>query len=115
MPADLVVESVGHLTAVNIGYASAHDESGIQSLTNNAPSKFTLGTSTIIWTAIDGSGNLAVAPQQITVQDTTPPLITPISNVTLLAVHPTLNLVALDVPTTYDALLHYCFWYIQYR
>ena len=104
VPADLVVEAVGHLTAVNIGYASAHDESGIQSLTNNAPSKFTLGTSTIIWTAIDGSGNLAVAPQQITVQDTTPPLITPMSNVTLLAVHPTLNLVTLDMPTTYDAL-----------
>ena len=90
MPADLVVESVGHLTAVNIGYASAHDESGIQSLTNNAPSKFTLGTSTIIWTAIDGSGNLAVAPQQITVQVTLQhqPLITSSCQlVTLLYLH----------------------------
>ena len=62
------MEAVGHLTAVNIGYASAHDESGIQSLTNNAPSKFTLGTSTIIWTAIDGSGNLALLLLVRTVQ-----------------------------------------------
>ena len=104
VPEDLVVEATGHLTSINIGHASAHDESGIQSLTNNAPSKFTLGTSTIIWTAIDGSGNLAVAPQQITVQDTMPPVITPISNITLLAVHPTMNLVALDEPTVNDAL-----------
>ncbi len=104
VPADLTVEVTGHLTAINIGHASAHDESGIQLLTNNAPSKFTLGTSTIIWTAIDGSGNLAVAPQQITVQDTMPPVITPMDNVTLLAVHPTLNLVLLNAPNVYDTL-----------
>ncbi|MDI1495225.1 MAG: NHL repeat-containing protein [Cenarchaeum symbiont of Oopsacas minuta] len=103
-PEDLIIEATGHLTTVIVGYATAYDESGIQSLTNNAPQKFTLGSSTIIWTAIDGSGNLAVASQQITVRDTTPPTIIPINNITMLASHPSLNILTLDEPDVVDAL-----------
>ena len=49
----------------------ATDESGIYSLTNNAPSSFPLGINTIIWTAVDGAGNMAITSQTVTIQDST--------------------------------------------
>jgi len=58
-PADLVIEATGSLTFVELGEAIAIDENGIQILVNNAPTLFPLGSSTIIWTAIDNSGNSA--------------------------------------------------------
>ena len=41
--------------------------------TNDAPEKFPLGNTTVIWTATDSSGNSASASQIITVKDTMPP------------------------------------------
>ena len=73
-----MIEASGLLTAVNIGNAMATDENGILSLSHNAPSSFPLGINTIIWTAIDGVGNMAIASQIVTIQDTTPPLISPL-------------------------------------
>jgi len=74
-PADLVIEATGSLTSVELGEAIAMDENGIQLLVNNAPTLFPLGPSTIIWTAIDNSGNSASAIQQISIVDTTSPII----------------------------------------
>ena len=48
------------MTSVDIGQATADDESGIRSLSNNAAEFFPLGITTVIWTAIDGSGNSPV-------------------------------------------------------
>ena len=62
-PDDVLIEASGPLTSVNIGDAMATDENGILSLSHNAPSSFPLGTNTIIWTAIDGAGNMAIASQ----------------------------------------------------
>jgi hypothetical protein len=42
---------------------------------NNAPALFPLGTTTVTWTATDGSGNGSSATQAVTVQDTTPPVL----------------------------------------
>ncbi|MBM3896588.1 MAG: HYR domain-containing protein, partial [Thaumarchaeota archaeon] len=74
-PNDMLVEAVGGLTPISIGKATATDESGIQSLISNAPSQFPLGTTTIIWTVIDGAGNVGIATQTITVVDTIPPVL----------------------------------------
>ena len=101
-PDDVLVEASGLLTSVNIGDAMATDENGILSLSNNAPSSFPLGTNTIIWTAIDGVGNMAIASQIVTIQDTTPPLISPLDNITLEARSDTENIVSLVVPETSD-------------
>ena len=84
-PKDLYVEATGGLTRVSIGQAIATDESGIQSLSNNAPEQFPLGITTVIWTAIDNSGNMGIATQTITVDDSTPPVISGLSDITIEA------------------------------
>ena len=104
VPDDVIIEASGGLTYVNIGEAVASDESGILSLSNNAPEVFPLGITTIIWTAIDGSGNMAIAPQTIFVQDTLLPEIEQLSDITLEARSETQNLVKLNTPDVFDAV-----------
>ena len=62
-------------TPVPLGAASTSDVCWCSavSLTNNAPTVFQLGTTTVTWTAEDGSGNTTTKTQNVTVQDTTPP------------------------------------------
>ena len=102
VPEDVLVEATGPLTIVNIGEALATDESGIHSLSNNAPSSFPLGINTIIWTAVDGAGNMAIASQTVTIQDTIPPKISSLENITLEAKSSKLNLVTIDIPAITD-------------
>ena len=102
VPDDVLVEATGSLTTVNIGDAMATDENGILSLSHNAPSSFPLGINTIIWTAIDGVGNMAIASQTVTIQDTTPPLISSLDNISLEARSTTENIVSFDVPSITD-------------
>ncbi|MBM3904597.1 MAG: HYR domain-containing protein [Thaumarchaeota archaeon] len=84
-PKDLYVEAIGGLTRVSIGQAIATDESGIKSITSNAPEEFPLGITTVIWTAIDNAGNMGIATQTITVGDSTPPVISGLTDITLEA------------------------------
>jgi len=101
-PNDLQIEATGGLTPVSVGQAMATDESGIQSLASNAPTEFTIGITTVIWTAIDGAGNVAIATQIITVSDTTPPTISPLSDISVEADNPTQNTVELTSPIATD-------------
>ena len=103
-PNDLFIEATGGLTPVSVGQAMATDASGIQLLSSNAPAEFPLGTTTVIWTAIDGSGNMAIATQVITVVDTIPPTITALPEITLEAKTPGSNLVDLEAPSASDAV-----------
>jgi len=103
-PADLVIEATGSLTSVELGEALAMDENGIQLLVNNAPTLFPLGSSTIIWTAIDNSGNSASAIQQISIIDTTPPIIHSVPDITAEAVVPYDNIIELQEPSVDDLL-----------
>ena len=102
VPEDILVEATGPLTSINIGEAMATDESGIYSLTNNAPSSFPLGINTIIWTAVDGAGNMAIASQTVTIQDSTPPKISSIDDISLEAKSTSQNLVTLTIPEISD-------------
>ena len=102
VPEDVLVQATGPLTDVNIGEALATDESGISSLSNNAPSSFPLGINTIIWTAVDGAGNMAIASQTVTVQDTIPPKISPLEHITLEAKSSERNLVNIGIPEISD-------------
>ncbi|MEC9416886.1 MAG: 6-bladed beta-propeller, partial [Thermoproteota archaeon] len=102
VPEDILVEATGPLTSINIGEAMATDESGIYSLTNNAPSSFPLGINTIIWTAVDGAGNMAIASQTVTIQDSTPPKISSIDDISLEAKSTNQNLVTLTIPEISD-------------
>ena len=103
-PMDLVVEATGSLTSVDLGEAIAIDESGIQLIINNSPTLFPLGTSTIIWTAIDNNGNAAFATQQVDVVDTTSPTISSIPDIIVEAVVPFENIVELQQPMADDIL-----------
>jgi len=103
-PANLVIEATGGLTSVELGKAIAMDENGIQLLVNNAPTSFPLGSSTIIWTAIDNSGNSASAIQQISIVDTTSPIIHSVPDITAEAVVPYDNIIELQEPSADDLL-----------
>ena len=66
-----------HGTAVTLGNPTTTDAcDACPGVTNDAPALFPLGTTAVTWNAQDGSGNQAVAVQDVTIQDTTPPDLT---------------------------------------
>ena len=99
-----MIEATGSFTSVELGEAMAMDENGIQLVVNNAPALFTLGSSTIIWTAIDNSGNSASATQQVSIVDTTPPTIDSVPEIIAEAVVPYDNIIELQEPSADDLL-----------
>jgi len=77
-PVDLTVEATGALTFVlNPGVATVTDlvDAGLIA-THNAPTLFPLGTTIVTWSVADTAGNMATAIQNVTLADTTPPVIT---------------------------------------
>ena len=78
-PPDIMVEAntQGGATGVNIGIATASDICDPSlTITNDAPSVFPLGDTSVRWTATDTAGNSATATQLVTVVDNTPPDVT---------------------------------------
>ena len=74
-PEDLKVEATGPETLVKTGTATATDTVGVVSITSNSTGSFPLGTTVVIWTALDAAGNKATATQSVIVVDTTPPVL----------------------------------------
>lgn len=71
-----VTSDAGLCTAVvNIGNAVTGDNCGVQSVGNNAPSVFSVGTTAVIWTVTDIHGNVSTATQLVTVTDEEKPVI----------------------------------------
>ena len=70
-------------TGVALGTPTGIDNCGTPTFTNNAPATFPIGITTVIWTAADGSGNTATAPQTVTVTDNVIPTITAPTAVTV--------------------------------
>jgi len=72
-PPDLTAEATALLTPLDIGTATTNDDSPV---TSDAPiDGFPLGTTTVTWTAANDIGT-STATQQISVVDTTAPLLT---------------------------------------
>jgi hypothetical protein len=63
-------------TNVSLGTPVTADNCAVASVTNDAPTAFPAGTTTITWTVTDNSGNMATATQDVTVIDPIPPVIT---------------------------------------
>ena len=80
-PGNLTVEANAVSSTVAIGTATATDIFPV-TITSNAPATYPLGTTLVTWTATDDNGNISTATQSITVQDTTPPVLTPPGDVT---------------------------------
>ena len=67
-----------------IGIATATDNcTSLPVITNNAPVSFPIGTTTVIWTATDSSGNIDTCHQIVTVVDAELPVITCPANITM--------------------------------
>jgi gliding motility-associated-like protein len=83
-PADITVDNDPGLCGaqVNLAIATASDGCGSATVTNNitgtnnASGYYPVGTTTIIWTAIDECGNTSTDQTVVTVEDTEDPLIT---------------------------------------
>ncbi|MHB9026388.1 MAG: HYR domain-containing protein [Armatimonadota bacterium] len=103
-PADLTVEAVSPAgTPVELGAPIVSDNNDDNPVvTNDAPSLFSLGVTTVTWTVTDATGNTAAAVQQITIVDTTKPTLTPPPDLTVEAVSPAGTPVALGTPTVSD-------------
>ncbi|SFC95134.1 heparin lyase I family protein [Flavobacterium phragmitis] len=59
------------------------DNCAVATITNNAPELFPLGTTTVIWTAVDVNGNTATTSQTVTVIDSATPTLNAIASVSL--------------------------------
>lgn len=70
---------------VNLGSPVTADNCSVASVSNNVPSVFPLGTTTVIWTVTDAAGNISTANQVVTVIDVVNPVITAPSAITVSA------------------------------
>jgi hypothetical protein len=79
-PANVSVSTdagICNATNVSLGNATATDNcTGTIVITNDAPSAFLKGETTVTWTATDASGNTSTATQTVTVTDNEKPVIT---------------------------------------
>ncbi|WP_459479722.1 OmpL47-type beta-barrel domain-containing protein [Clostridium saccharoperbutylacetonicum] len=75
VPPDLTYTASGDSVYLNnIGEASATDElSGVRSITNNSSKIFSVGSTEVIWTAVDNNGNQSCGVEYVTIK--TPPII----------------------------------------
>ncbi|MBA3673669.1 MAG: family 10 glycosylhydrolase, partial [Chitinophagaceae bacterium] len=63
-------------TGVSLGTPTTSDNCSVASVTNDHPSTtYPLGTTTVIWTVTDGSGNTSTCKQTVTVTDNINPII----------------------------------------
>jgi mannose/fructose-specific phosphotransferase system component IIA len=74
-PGDVSVEANAVLSTVAIGTATATDLFAV-TITDNAPAIYGLGTTLVTYTATDVNGNVSTATQNVTVADTTAPVLT---------------------------------------
>ncbi|MEZ7507361.1 HYR domain-containing protein, partial [Flavobacterium sp. Arc2] len=78
---------------VNLGTPTSNDNCELKSVTNDAPSIFPIGNTTVTWTATDIAGNTATCKQVVTVIDNINPTITCAAPVNI-----TLNTQSISIP-----------------
>ncbi len=67
-PRSFEIDAYDLLTMISIGSATATDEDGISSITNNSTGVFSPGVTTIVWSAVDVNGYSSSAYQTVTVK-----------------------------------------------
>ena len=89
-------------TGVTLGNALAGDNCTGVVVSNNAPTTFAKGATTVTWTATDASGNTATAMQTVTVNDTEKPVLTTLANIVASAPASQCGAVVSFAPTATD-------------
>ncbi|MEI7595781.1 MAG: LamG-like jellyroll fold domain-containing protein [Bacteroidota bacterium] len=90
-------------TGIALGTPVSADNCSVASVTNNAPTAFPLGETTVVWTVTDGSGNTATANQIVTITDNVNPAITAPSAInTTVSSGCTATGIVLGTPVTTD-------------
>ncbi|MFZ5988766.1 MAG: HYR domain-containing protein [Bacillota bacterium] len=84
VPEDITVEATGIRTPVDIGQATATDIFEV-TIDNDAPADFPIGTTVVTWTATDANGNVTIDTQNVTIIDTTKPVLTVPKDITVEA------------------------------
>lgn len=73
-------------TGVSLGTPVTSDNcTGVISLSNNAPTEYPLGSTTVVWTATDASGNTATCAQTVIITDNQPPVVNCPANIEVKA------------------------------
>jgi len=62
-------------TTVDLGLPTSGDNCTVDTVTNDAPTSFPTGVTTVTWTVVDTAGNQTLSYQTVTVNDATPPVI----------------------------------------
>lgn len=70
-------------TSVSLGTPTVNDNCGIASISNNAPSSYPVGTTTVTWTVTDIHGNVNTCTQTVSVSDVELPEIVCPFNITV--------------------------------
>jgi hypothetical protein len=70
-------------TNVGLGAPTTNDNCGVQSTTNNAPTSYPVGNTTVVWTVTDIHGRIATCNQTVTVKDNQKPVIACPSSITV--------------------------------
>jgi len=104
IPDDVTIEaSSPDNNMVSLGDASADDNVGVTTITNDASAAFAVGKTMVTWTATDAAGNVANVLQTVTVVDTTKPSILSPEDISIEATDPLQNFVTLGNATVSDA------------
>lgn len=80
---DVQAEATDIETQLQLAEPDVTDASPV-TFTNDAPATFPLGTTMVTWTATDSSGNSATTTQNITIVDTTLPVVTAPDDITAI-------------------------------
>ncbi|HSB57380.1 MAG TPA: HYR domain-containing protein [Nitrosopumilaceae archaeon] len=96
LPKNIVAEATDPASnTVQLGDAEASDIIGVESITNDSPATFPIGLTTITWIANDTSGNTVNSTQTVTIKDTTNPILTVPSDITVEATSASENFVSI--------------------
>jgi 4-hydroxy-3-methylbut-2-enyl diphosphate reductase IspH len=103
VPEDIIVEATSFdKNDIYLGEAAVIDNGKIISITNDAPQFFSIGNTTVTWTAADSSGNVASGQQLVSVVDKTIPVISPPSDIIFEATSLNENVIDLVAPLVTD-------------
>jgi Ca2+-binding RTX toxin-like protein len=104
-PPDIISEATDPImNNIELGELVASDSVGIESITNDRPIIFPLGSTTVTWTVTDISGNISQTTQVVTLVDTTLPEISAPSDIVVEATGLSNTMVELGEATAHDIM-----------